>query len=301
MVKRTEVRKWVFPLALLLLAPALGGAQAQDAELSRAEREAEAVGTAVPARSASVREFPLGVGDVLRLEVFGVPELTRRLRVDESGGVSVPLLGSVEIAGLSVSGAEDLLAQRLVAAQLIKNPAVDLLVEEAVSLGVPILGAVGRPGIHRLRGRGTLLEMLAVAGGVTGEASGDVLLQRSSEQGEKTLSIDGERLLQVGDPAYNIRLQPGDRLLVPRRRIARVFVAGEVERQGSVDFDTSEGLSLLQAVAAAGGARGKGEATRIIREGEDGARNVMRYSLRLIVRGEEDPMLEDNDLIIVGD
>lgn len=111
-------------------------------------------------------DYQIGSGDLLKIEVFGVPDLNRSVRVNASGQISLPLIGAIQAGGLT---AEQLAA--LIAAQLAKdylqNPQVTIFIEEFTSQRVTVTGAVKTPNVFPLKGKTTLLEVVALAGGPT--------------------------------------------------------------------------------------------------------------------------------------
>jgi polysaccharide export outer membrane protein len=113
---------------------------------------------------ATLRDYRIGPDDLLEIQVFGVDQLTRSVRVNGRGFISLPLIGNVEIGGLTAQQAEDLVVAKLKESYL-QDPQVSLFIKEYTSQRVTIEGAVNKPGVYPLRGPTTLLQSLAVAGG----------------------------------------------------------------------------------------------------------------------------------------
>jgi polysaccharide export outer membrane protein len=109
-------------------------------------------------------DYVIGPGDLLKVEVFQVQDYSRTVRVSTSGRVSLPLVGVVEAAGQTAANLETQLAQRL-AAEYIQNPFVSVFIEEYASQKVTVEGEVKKPGVFPLKGRTSLLEVLALAEG----------------------------------------------------------------------------------------------------------------------------------------
>lgn len=125
-----------------------------------------AVRTELAAVSApAAQDYRISATDVLDVTVFQVPELSKSVRVSESGQISLPLIGAVPAAGSSVAELEAEIAGRL-SARYMQNPDVSVFVKDAVSQRVTVEGAVSKPGIYSATGRTTLLQMIAVAGGL---------------------------------------------------------------------------------------------------------------------------------------
>ncbi len=108
----------------------------------------------------------LGPLDKLRVDVFGVEELTREVQIDASGRMSYPFIGSIEVAGQAPAEVEQLIASRL-SAGYVRNPQVSVNLVDTVSQTIAIEGEVESPGIYAAAGRMTLLRALALAGGPT--------------------------------------------------------------------------------------------------------------------------------------
>ena len=109
-------------------------------------------------------DYRIGPNDLMDVEVFGVPDLKRTIRVNSSGQISLALVGSVAVAGLSAQAAEALIAQKYTEKYL-QNPQVSLFIREFTSQRITLEGAVAKPGIYPITGQVTLLRALALAGG----------------------------------------------------------------------------------------------------------------------------------------
>src|SRR6202050_4625420 len=130
-------------------------------------------------KTARTSEIPIGSGDVVHIDVFDVPELTREVRVSESGDVSLPLIpGRVHTAGLTTFELEAKLENLLIENGLVSTPQVSVFVKEQNSQPVSVIGAVVRPMVMKIVKPTTLLEVLADAGGITDDAGSYVLLTR---------------------------------------------------------------------------------------------------------------------------
>jgi polysaccharide export outer membrane protein len=137
-----------------------------------------------------VAEYRLGGADVVAIEVYGLPELTRSLRVNSRGMISLPLLGPIRAAGKTVAELEDEITT-LLADEFLQDPQVTVFVSEYTSQKVTIEGAVIRPGIYPLSGNTSLLQAIVTAGGVSEMANPEgVIIFRI---------IDGQRMAAVFD------------------------------------------------------------------------------------------------------
>lgn len=260
-----------------------------------------------PASEAAIgasEDLPIGPGDVLVIDVFGLDELDRKVRVLVDGTITVPLLGAVEVAGLDSREAGSRIARMLEERQLVNAPQVTVFVEEFASRAVSVQGAVMNPGVYQLRSRSSLLEVLGMAGGLTGQEEKRIVVLRPGKQQDLRLEVDLERLIQSGDLSLNLELQPGDIVMVPRTRTLRVYVTGAVESPGAVEYSSGEGITLLQAITAAGGPTERANLRKVTvnRRPESGDQQRIRVNVRRIQKGLDDDLrLQPNDTVVVGE
>src|SRR5689334_13675944 len=162
---------------------------------------------------AETPDYVLGIGDRVRVSVFGYPDMTADVRVDEFGSIRYALVGSLVVTGHSTREVETTLAQRLSDGGFIRNPQVSVLITEYLSRKVAVMGEVAKPGQYALTQRSKVLDLLAEAGGVvTAMASEAATLLRAD--GTK-MDVDLFKLFK-GDAAENVAIEPGDTLYVPR-------------------------------------------------------------------------------------
>lgn len=175
----------------------------------------------VPARP-SIMDYRIGTEDLLEIKVFGVDQLSSTVRVDARGMISMPLIGPVPIAGLTVPEAQAAVTGRL-AESYLQDPQVSIFVKEFTTQRVTIEGAVNRPGIYPLKGQTTLLIALALAGG-QGRFSemNEVVIFRADANGKRVAKVyDVERIRrgEVEDPAVL-----NEDLVVVNRSAGRVAI-----------------------------------------------------------------------------
>ena len=130
-------------------------------------------------------DYRIGPNDLMDVEVFGVPDLKRTIRVNSSGQISLAMVGSVVVAGLSAQAAEELIAKKY-SEKYLQNPQVSLFIREFTSQRITLEGAVAKPGIYPITGQVTLLRALALAGG--GAAYSDlsqIMVFRTEADGRK--------------------------------------------------------------------------------------------------------------------
>jgi polysaccharide export outer membrane protein len=256
---------------------------------------------AAPARAADP-ERPLGVEDLIEISVFEIPELNRTVRVSERGTLSLPLLGEVEAAGFSPRALEGRLRE-LLARRYLRDPQVSIFVREHGSKKVSVLGAVGKPGVYEMLGPRTLLQVLAQAGGLTQEAGADLhVIRRRPDGDEETISIPVNDLLVSRNPALNIAVQPWDVISAPLDRPVYIYIDGAVKTPGRIEQLASRPITLLQAIAKAGGAteRANLRAIQILRQSPDGTQTIVEANVKKIRKGREpDPILGEGDVVVV--
>lgn len=150
-------------------------------------------------------DYRIAPNDLMEFDVFGVPDMKRDVRVNASGDVSLPLIGPVRVAGLTVHAAQTLLAERYEEKYLLA-PQVSLFIKEFTTQRVAIEGAVIRPGIYPVMGELTLLRALALSGGFAQYADiNQIMVYRNGAGGQAreqfTYDLDKVRSGQVADPA----------------------------------------------------------------------------------------------------
>ena len=176
----------------------------------------------------SLRDYRIGPEDLLEMQVFGVEQLTRTVRVNARGAISLPLVGNVEVGGLTAQQAEALIVARL-AESYLQDPQVSLFIKEYTSQRVIIEGAVNKPGVYPLRGPTTLLQSLAVAGG-QGNLSdmSEVMLFRTDAGGKReTFTYDVEKIRagEIADPVV-----VNEDMIVVKRSSGRILFRDSILR-----------------------------------------------------------------------
>jgi len=257
------ISRWVGvgPAVFFLVASAAG----QDTSRPASDQVTPACGSQI--RST----YLLGPDD--QLEVSG-PELSelanKRVPIDGDGDIEVPLVGRVHVAGLTVQQTEKELDRML--STYIRLPQVVVSVVEVRSQPVSILGAVNTPGIHQVQGRKTLLEMLALAGGLRPDAGYSIRITRQLEWGCIPLPkahLDASRRFSVAEvnlkeiveaknPEDNIQNFPHDIISVPKAEM--VYVIGDVKRSGGFVLGEHRSMTVLQALSLAEGLNGTADA-----------------------------------------
>ena len=238
---------------------------------------------------AAERGYVLGSGDVVKITIYEHPDLTTEARVSPSGSVSLFLLGEVKIAGGTTAAAQAAIARRLEAGDFVKNPQVNVMVVQYHSQQVSLLGQVNKPGKYPLDGgAATMVDLLALAGGV-GPAGGDTaVLIKQRNQGVTRREIDLNALLQSGEKTQNFAVGNDDVIFIPRA--AQFYIGGEVQHPGA--YRVEKNLTVAQALSLGGGLTPRGTTARIIVKRRVAGDSVQMLQARLDERVQADDVLE---------
>jgi polysaccharide export outer membrane protein len=274
-------------------APGTTGSQEPE---SASEGQSETPGEGEPG------EYQVGPGDVLELEVIGNPDLSRLPTVQTNGAILLPLLGEVQVAGLTVSEIQRKVTSLLEKDYLV-NPQVVVSVKQYQSQYVSVVGEVNRPGRKPLRGHTRLIDVLVDAGGFTPSASGEVVITREDGTlpgGERTLVVR----LSGGTPTpqdqvnLELPLRTGD--IINASPKYYVTVDGEVNKPGR--YAVENDLTVTGAISLAGGRTRFGADDVKVRrkDPETGKVNIIKVDLDDVRDGKKpDPVLMPNDVITV--
>jgi polysaccharide biosynthesis/export protein len=237
------------------------------ASLARGQAVVSGPDTGTSRASANVRESLLiGRGDLLHITVFREPDLEQKVRVKDSCDIDLDLAGTIKVAGLTPADAAKAIAGLYTQGNYLNHPQVSVFLEEYATQSVSVLGQVNKPGAFTVTTARSLLDVLAMAGGLTEVADRHVTVQRADKSGNTVVFLpnDSAASVQAGTIVY-----PGDTVLVPKAGI--VYVLGDVARPGGYVMQDDARLTVLQAVAMASGANrtAKEDATRLIRKVND--------------------------------
>jgi polysaccharide biosynthesis/export protein len=249
--------------------------------------------TANDAADASV--VRLGVGDLIEVSVYNVPELATKARVSKTGDVYLPLVDYVHVEGLTQEEAQALIEKRLETGGFVRNPHVTIFVDEAASQGVTVLGEVSKPGIYPDTPDHKLYGIISEAGGFTPSASRKIGIIRRN--GAEPIHVDLPRNL-ADDLSGNVDILPGDTITVPKAPI--IYVVGDVGRPSGLLVDNGT-LTVLQALALAGGTNhtAKMSGVRIIRKTPAGMTETRVELKKMLEAKAPDISLHADDILFV--
>jgi len=333
------IAKFASFLSLLLLCPvpALYGQQKTETPQQTNEKIQE---LAAQERT-KPHDVPVGTGDLLHIEVFDVPELSRDVRVGDAGDISYPLIPSkITAAGLTPFQLEQKMEQLLIENGLVTHPQVSVFVKEQNSQPVSVVGAVMKPMVYQVIRPTTLLEILAGAGGISDDAGSVVIVTRNPDgpaartaaaligarangsgginasadassaddplaQNPQIITIRLQNLLESGDSAYNIVIYGGDVISVPRAGIVYVTGAGITQPGGYVLQSHGEQITVLKAVALAHGLTGfaKADSAVIMRNNPvTGQKDAIPVRIGQIEKQKtQDVAMKSNDILYIPD
>jgi polysaccharide export outer membrane protein len=252
--------------------------------------------------SVAAPDYRVGPGDVLEVTVFGNEDLSRTSTIQTSGVIALPLLGEVEVAGLTLPEVQRKLTT-LLARDFLVNPQVEVKVKEYQSQFVSVVGEVNSPGRKPLRGKTRLIDVLVEAGGFTPRASGDVQIARregSFEGGGKILRmrLSGSAPSPQDQVNLEVLLRNGD--LITASPKYYVTVEGEVVRPGRYPIEGE--LTITGAISTAGGLTRFGSSNLKVRrvDPETGQTRILDVDLKAVRKGKEpDLALVSNDVVSV--
>ena len=267
-------------------------------------------------------EYLIGSGDLLGIEVFDVPELSRDVRVNETGYISLPLMpAKVRAAGLTPYQLQDKLAELLQTNGLVSTPEVTVSLKEQHSQPITVIGAVRTPQVMQALRKTTLLQALSQAGGIADDAGSTVIVTRpvpdpseaadpadppdaSAPTAPQMFTINLADVLESGDARFNIPLKGGDVVSVPRAGI--IYVVGAVQKPGGILLQNDlDHMTMLKMISLAGGTTNtaKVKNTVILRKNpETGKRDQVPVDLGKVLKLKTpDVQLEANDILFVPD
>jgi len=268
-------------------------------------------------------EYLIGSGDLLAIEVFDVPELSREVRVNETGYISLPLMPSkVRAAGMTPYQLQDKLGELLQTNGLVSTPQITVTIKEQHSQPITVIGAVKNPMVLQAMRRTTLLQALSQAGGISDDAGSTLIVTRigtqvtdaqesapesvddPSQPTPQTFTIKLEDLLESGDSRFNIPLIGGDVVSVPRAGI--IYVVGAVNKPGGFLLQNDlDSMTMLKMLSLAGGTTNTAKMRNavILRKNPDtGKRDQVPVDLKRVMNLKtQDVQLQANDILFVPD
>lgn len=262
------------------------------------------------------RGVVIGPEDTVTISSLNAEEINKAWRVGDSGDINLPLVGRVQVAGMTVEDFERDLTARL--RKFYINPQVSVFVSDFRSHPVTVVGPVDKPGTYQLPGDRTLFQVLVMAGGPKEAAGSTVTLTRPVERGGidypgarrdesgkyNVLDVALKDIMEAHGVASDIPVLPYDVVTVSEYKPQRmVHIAGEVNKPGAVELVSQDTVSLLKVLAMAGGLTRTASAgkTMIAHLNSQGVQTATAFvDLKKILAGKaRDLDLTAGDVIIV--
>ena len=258
--------------------------------------------------------YILGANDLISIHAMDADEINDKpIRIDEDGYIRLPMVGRIKASGLTLDQLQTVISDRL--RTYIKDPQAAVSVVESHSERVSVLGSVRSPGLHELEGYRTLVEVLALAGGLADDAGSTVKIARRIERGRIPLpsatddstgqfsvaDVNLKDLISAKSPAQNIQIEPDDVVSVPRAKM--VYVIGTVPRPGGYILGEDDSFSVLKVISLAGGIDhgAAPQNTKILRRLPGNTnRQEIAINLKTIMTGHAgDVQLQPEDILLV--
>ena len=246
---------------------------------------------------ASVADVLIGEGDLLQVSLYGVPDFNEQVRVNSAGEITLPMVGQVEVRGLSPTRAGELIGKLLKDGNFYNNPQVTVLEKELATQGISVLGEVQKPGVYPILGPRKLFDLISAAGGTTPKAGRDITVTpRSNPQKLQTVTLSDDPQKSM---TANIDVYPGDTVVVSKAGV--IYVVGDVRLPGGFVIERDKDLTVLQALALAQGATTYADLNRskVIHKTPKGVQETPILLKKILSGKAEDPKLQADDILFV--
>ena len=260
-----------------------------------------------PEAAANLPAQKIGPRDLIMVQVYGSPELSRSVRVGADGMIRLPMLKQrIQGEGVMPNDLEITVAKALEEEGLIVDPMVTITVAEYSSRPISVAGAVKEPLTFQASAPVTLLEAITRAGGLTPVAGSEILVSKTQtgSGGQPTSlmqRVSVKALIEGTDPEANLRLSGGEEVRVPEA--GKVFVVGNVKRPGAFPVEDGAETSVLRMLARAEGlAPFAGKLAYIYRREASGSKNEIPIEInKIMLRKAPDAPLLANDVLYIPD
>ena len=232
----------------------------------------------------------LGPGDVIRVNVYGNPDLNTETRVSDGGTITFPLVGRVPVGGMSVNAAEKKIASLLESGGYLRKPQVTITVTQVQSQAVSVLGHVNRPGRYPLEGgKRSMMDLLAQAGGIAPDGGDTVSVIRTRKGKVTKEMVDVIDMVRNGELSKDFDLAADDVIYV--ERAPRFYIYGEVQRPGM--FRLERAMTVTQALSAGGGLTMRGTERGMVIKRRDADGKIQA------IKAKQDDVLQTDDVVYV--
>lgn len=260
-----------------------------------------------PEAAANLPAQKIGPRDLLVVQVYGSPELSRSVRVGADGTLRMPMVKQrIKAEGLMPNDLETAVAKALEEEGLIVEPFVTINVAEYSSRPISVAGSVKEPLTFQASSPVTLLEAITRAGGLTQTAGSEILVSKSQmgpdgQSASLTQRVSAKALIDGTDPDANLKLTGGEEVRIPEA--GKVFVVGNVKKPGAFAVEDGAETSVLKMLAMAEGlSPNAGKLAYIYRREASGSKNEIPIELsKIMERKEPDATLLANDVLYIPD
>ncbi len=272
-----------------------------------------------PPDTVRTADYQLGPGDQLNVRVMGLDQLSKTVRISNSGKIHLPHLGILSVTDMTVPELTASIREELQKKGLVRDPQVQVLIAQYRARPVYIIGEVGLPGQYLTTGRLHVMDLITMAGGVNDVAQRTGYLYRqksrsprqsppageteqSANEQFRIIPIDLKSLLEGGRLDLDLELQAGDILYVPQRKTEFFFVVGDVGKAGSFEIPEGKKLLVSQALAQAGGPTRTAKMSKgmLVRYNASGSRQELKVDFAAILQGRQpDFPVRPNDIIFI--
>jgi polysaccharide export outer membrane protein len=248
--------------------------------------------------NAQTESLTIGPGDLLHLRVLEAPEIEQSAIVTDAGTIRLILGGNVQVAGLTPPEAAVAIERVLIQGHYVLTPHASVTMERTATQNVTIMGQVRSPGSYPIGTPRPILDVLALAGGLTDLADRKVTIQRHGTKERTTFVVSNSANAALD---ASIAVSPGDTVIVPKADV--VYILGDVTRPGGIAIVTNDSkLSVVQAISLAGGTPPNAvpSHTRLIRRQADGSHAEIPLQLSDMEKGKTPDMpLQADDIVYV--
>ncbi|MBN2432206.1 MAG: SLBB domain-containing protein [Acidobacteria bacterium] len=253
-------------------------------------------------RNSFITDYLLGPGDIIDIQVLGVPELTKKLQINQAGEILLPFVEVVRVDGLTIFELQKKL-ESLLSQTVLREPHVSVTIQEYRSQPIHVLGEVNAPGTYQLKHAMRVVDVLSLAGGFSSAAGDTCTITRGRNDGtSQRIEINLRELLDGQDFSQNTPVMAGDIIHVSKRVIRNFYVLGDVGQPGAYALAPDKDVRFSEALSTAGGylKTAKLSDTKLIRVQENGQRTMVALDVKNILSGKSpDPLIQENDLIFV--
>ena len=241
-------------------------------------------------------DFRLASGDMISIRVYGVDQFNISVRLSVDGSVQLPLIGMLQLQGLTIPEAENRIARKLIDDGMVLEPQVTVQVTEAPNRVATVTGEVRTPSVVSVLGQRRLIDILSAAGGLNPTASHVITIHRQGITAPITVDLGT-------DPAHSqqadIPVFPGDTIVVSRTGV--VYLLGAFKVQGAFPLNPNTPLTLMEAVSLGGGSSydGKLSDARIVRTVGTQRKEIPIDVTKIENGTAPDPLLQADDIIFL--